>query len=112
MFELVVGDDGLRCTGKTTNDERQDGRFNGAPGGWRVGVPPPGSAAFVTEGEGGYHFGEALVVFEEADDEVGGRVNRPGGDEVDSSGREIVYREGRTILDRPGGSGLREEAAV
>ena len=33
-------------------------------------VLPPGSAAFVEEGEGGYHFGEALVAFEEADDEV------------------------------------------
>ena len=63
VFELVVGDDGFLCTGKTTNNEGQDGRFNGAPGGWRVGVPPPGSAAFVNEGEGSYHFGEGLVVF-------------------------------------------------
>ena len=66
----------------------------------------------MNEGEGGYYFEEALVVFKEADDEVGGRVNRPGGDKVDSSGREVVQRQGRAIFDRPGGSGLREETAV
>ena len=50
----------------------------------------PGSAAFVNEGEGGYHFGEALVVFEEADDKVGGRASRLGGDEVYGSGGNII----------------------
>ena len=33
---------------------------------------------------------ERLAVFEEADDEVGGQVGRPGGDEVDGSGWDIV----------------------
>ena len=31
---------------------------------------------------------------------------------IDGSGREIIQRQGRTILDRPGGSGLRKETAV
>ena len=68
MFELVGGHDCFRCTGKTLKNEGEDGGFNRAPGCLRVGVPPPSSAAFVNEGEGGYHFGEALVVFKEADD--------------------------------------------
>ena len=33
---------------------------------------------------------ERLAVFEEADDEVGGQVGRPGSDEVDGSGWDIV----------------------
>ena len=66
----------------------------------------------MNEGEGCDHFGETLIVFEEADDDVGGRVGRPGSDEIDGSGREIIQRQGRTVLDRPGGSGLREETAV
>ena len=44
----------------------------------------------MNESESSYHFGAALVVFEEADDEVGGRVGRPGGDEVYGSGRDII----------------------
>ena len=63
MFELVGGNDCFRCTCETLKNEGEDGCFNGAPGGWWVGVPPPGSAAFVNEGEDGFHFGEALVVF-------------------------------------------------
>ena len=69
------------------DDGGQDGRFNGAPGGWRVVVLSPGSAAFVNEGEGGHHFGETLVVFQEADNEVGGRVDRCDDGEVDEQGR-------------------------
>ena len=90
MFELVGGDDCFCCTGETLDDEGEDGGFDGAPGDGRVGISPPGSTAFVNEGEGSYHFGEALVVFEEADDEVGGRVGRPGGDEVYGSGGNII----------------------
>ena len=33
VFELVGGNDCFRCTGKTLNDEREDGGFDGAPGG-------------------------------------------------------------------------------
>ena len=39
-------------------------------------------------------------------------VDRPGSDEIDGSGREIIQRQGHTILDRPRGSGLRKETAV
>ena len=102
VFELVGGDDGFLCIGKTLNTEGEDGGLNRAPGGCRVGVPPPGSAAFVNEGEGCDHFGETLVVFKEADDKVGGRVGRPGCDEIDGSGRKIIQGHGRTVLDRPG----------
>ena len=35
-----------------------------------------------------------------------------GSDEIDGSGREIIWRQGCTILDRPGGSRLRKETAV
>ena len=80
MLEFVGGDDCFCCTGETLDDEGEDGGFDGAPGDGRVGISPPGSTAFVNEGEGSYHFGEALVVFKEAVDKVGGRVGRPGGD--------------------------------
>ena len=102
VFELVGGDDGFRCIRKTLNNEGEDGGFNRAPGSCRVGVPPPSSEAFVNEGEGCDHFGETLVVFKEADDKVGGRVGRPGCDEIDGSGRKIIQGHGRTVLDRPG----------
>ena len=93
VFELVGGDDGFRCIGKTLNNEGEDGGFNRAPGGCRVGVLSPSSAAFVDEGEGCNHFGETLVVFEEADDKVGGQVSRPGSDEID--GLEGISFEGK-----------------
>ena len=99
VLEFVGGNDSLRCSGKTLDDEEG---LNGAPGGCRVGVLSPGSAAFVDECEGCDHFGETLVVFEEADDEVGGRVGRPGSDEIDGSGGEVIRGQGRTVLDRPG----------
>ena len=51
-------------------------------------------------------------MFEEADDEVGGWVGRPGSDKIDGFGRDIIQGQGRTILDRPGVFGLREETAV
>ena len=109
VLELVGS---FPCIGETLNNEGEDGGFNGAPGGCRVGVPSPSSAAFVDEGEGCNHYGETLVVFEEADDGVGGRVGRSGSEEIDGSGREIIQRQERTVLDRPGGSGLREKTAV
>ena len=112
VFELVGGDNSFCCIGERLNNEGENGGFNRAPGGCRVEVLPPSSAAFVNEGEGCYHFGENLVVFEEADDKVNGRVGRPGSDEIDGSGREIIQRQGRTVLDRPGGSRLRKETAV
>ena len=90
VLEFVGGDDGLRCSGKTLDDKGEDGGLDRAPGGCRVGVLSPGSAAFVDECEGCNHFGETLAVFEEADDEVGGQVSRPGGDEVDGSGWYII----------------------
>ena len=90
MFELVSGDDCFCCTGKTLDDEGEDGGFDRAPVDGRVGISSPGPAAFVNEGEGSYHFGEALVVFEEADDKVGGRVGRSGSDEVYGSGGNII----------------------
>ena len=93
VFKLIGGDDGFRCIGKTLNNEGEDGGFNRAPGGCRVGVLSPSSAAFVDEGEGCNHFGETLVVFEEADDKVGGQVSRPGSDEID--GLEGISFEGK-----------------
>ena len=60
MFELIGGDDSFSCTGETP----EDGGLKGVPGGGRVGVSSPGPAAFVNEGEGSHHFGEALVVLE------------------------------------------------
>ena len=83
VLEFVGGYDGLCCSGETLDDKGEDGGLNGAPGGCRVGVLSPGSAAFVDEFEGCNHFGETLAVFEEADDEVGGQVGRPGSDEVE-----------------------------
>ena len=112
MLELVGGDDSFSCTGETLEDEGEDGGLDGAPGGGRVRVSSPGLATFVNEGESGHHFGEALGVLEEADDKVGGRVGMPGSDEINGSGREIIQRQGRTVLDRPGGSRLWKEAAV
>ena len=102
LFELIGGDDGFRCIGETLNNEGEDRGFNRAPGGCMVGVPPPSSAAFVNEDEACDHFGETLVVFEEAVDKVGGQVGRPGSDKVDGSGREIIQGQGPTVLDRPG----------
>ena len=90
VLEFVGGDDGLRCSGKTLDDEGEDGGLDRAPGGYRVGVLSPGPAALVDEGEGCDHFEEALVVFEEAGDKVGGQVCRHGGDEVDGSGWDVV----------------------
>ena len=83
MLEFVGGNDSFSCTGEALEDEGEDGGLDGAPGGGRVGVSSPGPAAFVNEGEGSHHFGEALGVLEEAVDKVGGRVKRPGGEEVD-----------------------------
>ena len=51
-------------------------------------------------------------MFQEADDEVGGWVDWHCNGEIYGSGREIIQRQGRTVLDRPGGSKLRKEAAV
>ena len=90
--EFVGGDDGLRCGGKTLDEKGEDGDLDRAPGSCRVGVLSLGSAAFVDEGKGCNHFGEALVVFKEADDEVGEQVCRHGGDEVDGSGGDIIQR--------------------
>ena len=90
MLEFVGGYDCFSCTGQTLEDVGEDGGFDRAPGGGRVGISPPGPAAFVNEGEGSHHLGETLVVLEEAVDEVGGRVNRPGGDEDDRSGGDII----------------------
>ena len=90
VLDFVGGDDDLHCSGKTLDDKGEDGGLNGAPGGCRVGVLSPGSAAFVDECEGCDHFGETLTVFEEADDEVGGQVGRPCSDEVDGSGWDII----------------------
>ena len=83
MLELVSGDYSFSCTGKTLEDEGEDGGLDGAPGGGRVRVSSPGPATFVNEGESRHHFGEALGVLEEADEEVGGQVERLGGEEVD-----------------------------
>ena len=90
MLEFVGGDDSFSCTGKTLEDEGEDGGLDRAPGGGRVEISPPGPAAFVNEGEGSHHLGETLVVLKEAIDKVGGQVNRPGGDGVDRSGGDIV----------------------
>ena len=64
------------------------------------------------EGECSYYFGEALVVFEEADDEVGGHVERPGGDEVDGQGRWGFGEERGACFDRPGIFRLRKETSM
>ena len=61
-----------------------NGGLKRAPGGCRIGVLSPSSVAFEDECEGCDHFGETMVVFEEADDEVG------GSDEVDGSGWYII----------------------
>ena len=58
------------------------------------------------------HFGEALVMFQEVGDEVGGRVGGHSGDDVDGSGREIMKRERGAFLGRPGGWRLRKKTAL
>ena len=50
VLELVGSNDGLRCSGKTLDDEGEDGSLDGAPGSYRVRVLSPGSAAFMYEG--------------------------------------------------------------
>ena len=62
VLEFVGGDDGLRCSGETLDDKIEDGGLNRAPGGCRVGVLSPGSAAFVDECEGCDHLGETGCV--------------------------------------------------
>ena len=55
---------------------------------------------------------EALIVFQEADNEVGGWVDWHCNGEINSSGRMVVGGEGRTFLDWPGPIWLRKETAV
>ena len=63
VLELVGGHDGLCSSGKTLDDEGDDGSLDRAPVSYRVGVLSPGSAAFGYEGVGCDNFGEALIVF-------------------------------------------------
>ena len=60
------------------------------PGGGGYGVQFPGSADLVNECQGRDHLGEALIVLQEADDEVGGRVDGNCGNEIDGSGGEVM----------------------
>ena len=60
------------------------------PGGGGYGVLFPGSADFVNECQCRDHLGEALIVLQEADDEVGGRVDGNCGNKIDGSGGEIM----------------------
>ena len=76
VLELVGGNNSLRVGGKTLDDEGENGDFDRVPGSDRVRVLSPGSAALVYEHEGCDHFGEARIVFKEADDEVGEQVDR------------------------------------
>ena len=53
-------------------------------------VLSPGSAGFMNEHQGQDHLGEALVAFQEVDNEVGGRVGGYCGNKIDGSGGEIM----------------------
>ena len=53
-----------------------------------------------------------LIVFQEADDKVRGRVDKHFNFEIDSSGKMVVGGEGHTLLDWPGRFWLRKESAM
>ena len=72
MFESVGGNEGLCRGGEALDDEGPDGDLDGVPGQGRIGVLSLGSAALVDEVSCSNHFGEALTVFQEAVNEVGG----------------------------------------
>ena len=84
------------------DDEVRDRDLDRAPGLGRVRVLSPGPVGFMNEGEGGYKFGEALGVFQEVDDQVGGWVDQHCKGKVDHSERMGVGEEGCTLLDWPG----------
>ena len=90
MFQFVSCDDDLRGRGEGLEDGGEDGGLDGVPRGGGYGVLSPGSADFVNERQGRDHLGEALIVLQEADDEVGGRVDGNCGNEIDGSGGEIM----------------------
>ena len=112
VFHLVSGDDGLRGGGEALEDRGEDGDLDGIPVSGRVRVLSPVSADLVDKCQSVNHFGEALVAFLEAGDDVEGRIDGHGGDDVDSSGRKIMKRERGAFLGRPGGWRLRKKTAL
>ena len=52
VLELVSGNEGFSFSGEALDDGGGDGVLDGCPGLGRVGVPSPGSTAFVNEEQG------------------------------------------------------------